>query len=124
MVRLTDVYPDGRSMLVTDGALRLAARRSTTALELLDDGEVVDATVDLWSTSLIFNQSHRLRISVTSSNWPRFSVNRNNGLPYPDSVDGPSNIVHVNVHHSARFASCIELPFPNRQESDVVVCEE
>jgi len=88
MVRMTDVYPDGRSMLIADGALRLATRGTTDSLTPLAVGEVVEGRVELWSTSLVVNTGHRLRISITSSNWPRFAVNRNNGLPYPESIEG------------------------------------
>ena len=124
MVRLTDVYPDGRSMLVAEGALRLAARKSTTALALLSPGEVVEAVVDLWSTSIVFNRGHRVRISVTSSNWPRFAVNRNNGRPYPMSVEGPAHLVRVNVHHEAPHGSYIELPLPGRATGRVPVLRD
>lgn len=114
MVRMTDVYPDGRSMLITDGAFRLASRGSTTKLTPLKPGEVVEGVVDLWSTSLIINAGHRLRISVTSSNWPRFSVNRNNGLPYPKSVEGKGASVTVTIHHNGKHASYLEVPGPAR----------
>ncbi len=112
MVRMTDVYPDGRSMLIADGAYRLATRGSTTSLEPLTDGEIVEGVVDLWSTAIVINAGHRLRISVTSSNWPRFSVNLNNGLPYPESVEGEGSPVTVAVHHGAANASYLELPLP------------
>jgi len=123
MVRMTDVYPDGRSMLIADGAVRLATRGSTTALTSLMPGEIVEGVVDLWSTSLILNVGHRLRISVTSSNWPRFSVNRNNGLPYPASVEGAGGPVTVTIHHDGEHASYLEVPDPTRPVEDKTLCE-
>jgi putative CocE/NonD family hydrolase len=123
MVRLTDVYPDGRSMLLVDGALRLASRTSSTELEPMQPGMVAEAVVDLWSTSIVFNSGHRIRVSVTSSNWPWFSVNRNNGLPYPESVNGPASPVRVNIHHAEGAASYIELPMPSRDPTEVVRCD-
>ena len=122
MVRMSDVYPDGRSMLIADGAFRLATRGSTTGLTPLVPGEVVEGVVDLWSTSLIVNTGHRLRISVTSSNWPRFSVNRNNGLPYPASVTGEGAPVTVNIHHNGAYASYLEVPDPTRPVDEVTTC--
>ncbi len=122
MVRLTDVYPDGRSMLISDGALRLATRGSPTDLMPLSPGEIIEAEVDLWSTSIILNAGHRLRISLTSSNWPRFAVNHNNGLPYPDSNTGPSTPVNVTLHHDAEYPSYIELPDPSRDPAGVNLC--
>ena len=123
MVRLTDVYPDGRSMLIADGALRLAAWGSTIGVEPLQPGEVVEGVVDLWSTSVVFNAGHRLRISVASSNYPRFSVSLHNGLDYPASVEGESaGPATVTLHHSAGRASYIELPDPTRDPQDYVQC--
>ena len=69
MVRMTDVYPDGRSMLMADGAYRLATRGATTSLAPLAAGEIVEGIVDLWSTALVVDAGHRLRISITSSIW-------------------------------------------------------
>ncbi len=71
-VKLTDVYPDGRSMLVTDGVLRAGLRNSFEQPELLQPDQVYELTVDLWSTSLVFNKGHRIRVAVSSSNAPRF----------------------------------------------------
>jgi len=82
MVKLTDVYPDGRSMLVLDGALRARYRNSTVEQELMVPGEVYDFWVDLWSTSIVFNRGHRIRLAISSSNYPRFETNPNNGLGY------------------------------------------
>ena len=76
---LTDVYPDGRSMLVTDGILRARFRKSFEKEEFLKPGETSELTVDLWSTSLVFNKGHRIRVLITSSNSPRFDPNPNTG---------------------------------------------
>jgi len=122
MVRMTDVYPDGRSMLITDGALRLASRGTTTDFEPLEPGERVEAVVDLWSTAMVINAGHRLRISIASSNWPRFSVNRNNGEPYPESVEGDPKPLTVTVHHDETAASYLEVPDPRRAPAAFTTC--
>jgi putative CocE/NonD family hydrolase len=83
-VKLSDVYPDGRSMLVTDGILRARYRHSFEQEEFLEAGKTYELTVDLWSTSLIFNKGHRIRVAVSSSNAPRFEPN-----PTPASLSGP-----------------------------------
>lgn len=80
-VRLTDVYPDGRSMLIADGLARCRYRRGLDRLAPLEPGTPTEIEVDLWSTSIIFNQGHRIRVSITSSNYPRFDVNPNTGWP-------------------------------------------
>lgn len=122
MVRLTDVYPDGRSMLIADGAQRLAARNSSESLDLVDPGTIVEVDVDLWSTAIVVNRGHRIRVSVTSSNWPRFSVNANNGLPYPHGVDGEQRVANISLHHDAAHASYIELPEPGRSRDAFTQC--
>lgn len=66
-VRLTDVYPDGRSILISDALTR------TVKTALNSNTQEID--VDLWSTSMVFAKGHRLRISITASNFPRFEKN-------------------------------------------------
>ncbi len=122
MVRLTDVYPGGKSMLLADGAARLASRGSTTKLKPLKAGELVEAVVDLWSTSVIFDKGHRIRVSVTSGNYPRFAVNKGNGKPYPAAIMGAGKPVKVTLHHSPARASYIELPNPARKPGSETKC--
>ncbi len=127
MVRMTDVYPDGRSMLIADGAHRLASRGTTTGITTLSVGEIVEAVVDLWSTSIIINTGHRLRISVSSSNYPRFAANLNNGKDFPANTwdygnQAEAKAVTVNLHHSAAYASYLEIPDPNRTPTDFQSC--
>ena len=122
MVRLTDVYPSGKSMLIADGAARLAARGSTKGIKQIKAGEKVRAMVDLWSTSIIINKGHRLRAVVSSANFPRFASNRNNGKKYPQSVLGPGSKVKVSVLHQADAASYLELPDPTRAKGQITTC--
>lgn len=63
VVRLTDVYPDGRSILIADGLLHL---------DHLTLNQTQEAIVDLWSTSIVFAKGHRIRISISGSNFPRY----------------------------------------------------
>ena len=107
-VKLTDVYPDGRSMLVTDGIRRASLRKSFEKRDPLKPGEVYELDVDLWSTSLIFNKGHRIRIAVSSSNSPRFEPNPNTGDPHP--VPGKSRVAANTVYLSTKYPSRIELP--------------
>ncbi len=108
VVRLTDVHPDGRSMLIVDGVARVAM--GTGALEPVAPGEVVAVDVDLHSTSIVLAAGHRLRAVLGSSNHPRYAVNRNNGLPRAEQAGGPSNVATVTLHHGPD--SWIELPLP------------
>jgi len=121
MVRMTDVYPDGRSMLVLDGAARLASRGVNDAISLLTPGELVPVVVDLASTSIILAPGHRLRISVTSSNWPRFRANPNDGTSF--GATASPQPVQVSLHHDAEHLSYLEAPNPNADPSEVNLCE-
>lgn len=107
-VKLCDVYPDGRSMLVTDGILRARHRVSLAREDFLEPGQVYPLTVDLWSTSLIFAKGHRIRVSVTSSNWPRFEPNPNTGKPF--RADPDTRVANNTVHVGGDQASAILLP--------------
>ena len=73
-VTLCDVYPDGRSMLVTDGVLRARYHKSFETESFLEPGQVYELNVDLWSTSLVFNKGHRIRVAVSSSKISRADV--------------------------------------------------
>jgi len=76
-VKLSDVYPDGRSMLITDGILRMRNRNGVDHWEFMTPGEIYEIEVDIWSTSLVFNAGHRIRVAISSSNYPRFLANPN-----------------------------------------------
>jgi putative CocE/NonD family hydrolase len=109
-VKLTDVYPDGRSMLITDGILRMRNRNGQDHWEFMQPGTIYQVEVDLWSTSYFWNTGHQIRVEVSSSNYPRFLNNPNT----IDAIDENStyaiahNIVYVDTNH----LSCIILPEP------------
>jgi len=107
-VRLTDVYPDGRSMLVLDGVQRARMRCGDDRECLLTPGVPVEVTVELWSTAIVFNASHRIRIAVSGTNWPRFEVNPNDGgdLNIPASPVVARPVLRFGPAHPSR----LELP--------------
>lgn len=76
-VRLSEVYPDGRSINIVDGIIRARYRNSSTTTELIEPNKVYRYQVDLWATSNVFKAGNRLRVSVHSSNFPRWSRNLN-----------------------------------------------
>ena len=95
-VRLTDVYPDGRSMLVNDGTFRMRFRKGFTAADtaVMVPGNTYTCNIVLPNTALTFKTGHRIRVDVTSSNYPRFNRNANTGgAMYPgnngDSLINP-----------------------------------
>jgi predicted acyl esterase len=104
-IRLCDVYPDGKSYNIAEGVLRLRYRKSFEKPEPLTPGEIVEATVDCWSTSIVFNRGHRLRVTVTSSNSPRFDVNPGTAKPFRegDSFVKQTNRIYCDAAHPSRI---------------------
>ncbi len=109
-VRLTDVYPDGRSMLVLDGVQRARMRCSADRECFLTPGEPAEIVVDLWSTAIVFNAGHRIRVDVSGTNAPRFEVNPNDGSDL-DNPDGRI-VARPVLLHGAGAPSRLELPVP------------
>ena len=72
-------YPEGYALNLTDGILRCKFRNSWEEPELLEPGEVYAVTIELMPTSNLFVTGHRIRMDVSSSNFPRFDVNGNTG---------------------------------------------
>jgi predicted acyl esterase len=118
-IRLTDVYPDGRSMLVNDAVFRMRFRNgfSLSNVAMMSKGGVYDCVIDLPNTSLTFLAGHRIRIDISSSNYPKYNRNMNNGNNmYPgNSTDSLLNPVVANniVYLNASNISSVELPLSN-----------
>ncbi len=104
-VRLSDVYPDGRSFLMTDGILRLRYRDSLSDPKPLEPGKVYEVTVDCWSTSIVFGQGHRIRVTITSSNYPRYDLNPGTCRPWTDGCKfvKQTNRIFCNAQHPSRI---------------------
>src|SRR5258707_223054 len=92
-------------MLVTDGILRARFRESFDREKALEPGAVVEIPVDLWSTSLVFNKGHRLRIAVSSSNSPRFDPNPNTGHAFRADHEqrAAKNTLHLSKEHPSQI---------------------
>lgn len=104
-IKLIDVYPpnedypDGFAMNVTDGILRVRYRESWENPSLLAAGEIAAVTVRAFPTSNLFKRGHRIRLDVSSSNFPHFDVNPNTGAP---EATGETRLVAVNTLHLDR----------------------
>jgi putative CocE/NonD family hydrolase len=77
--KLVDVFPDGYARNLTDGILRLRYRNSLEKPELAKEGEIYRITIDAGVTSNVFLKGHRIRLEISSSNFPRFDRNLNTG---------------------------------------------
>ncbi len=85
--RLVDVFPDGTARALTDGILRARYRGGKTNTELLDPGVPTRLTIELGATSNLFRVGHRIRLEVSSSNFPRFDRNPNTGAPFGSTAE-------------------------------------
>ena len=79
--KLVDVFPDGLARNLTDGILRARYRESLENPKLMTPGEVYRMTIDAGVTSNVFRAGHRIRVEISSSNFPRFDRNPNTGAP-------------------------------------------
>ncbi|MGB2821787.1 MAG: CocE/NonD family hydrolase, partial [Phycisphaerae bacterium] len=113
-VRFCDVYPSGKSYLMAEGMLRLRYRDGFEKPKPLPRGKVVEVEVELWPTSVVVNKGHRIRITITSSNYPRFDVNPGTGRPY---AEGGTTVRQTNtVHCGGPQESRIILPVVARKK--------
>jgi putative CocE/NonD family hydrolase len=110
VVRLCDVYPDGRSILLTEGIIRARYRGSVEgeSVELLEPDEVAEYRIRLYPLANVFEAGHRVRVDVTSSSFPRFSRNLNTG---EDVGTGTRmQVASQTVLHTPSYPSHVLLP--------------
>jgi uncharacterized protein len=106
--KLVDVYPDGRAFNLCDGIARARYRESRTQERLLQPDEVCRFEIDLWATSNEFQPGHRIRVEISSSNFPRFDRNPNTGHKF--GADAELVVARQTVYHDKEQPSHIVLP--------------
>jgi len=106
--KVVDVSPQGFARNLTEGILRARYRSSMEKAELMNPGEVYKLTLNLWSTSNVFLAGHKLRLEVSSSNFPRFDRNLNTG---EDQGHSTRMAKATNaVYHDAKHPSALIVP--------------
>jgi len=106
--KLVDVHPDGYAQNLADGVIRARYRNSSRHPEPMAPGTPYRFTIDLWATSHVFLPGHRLRLEISSSNFPRFDANPNTGEPFGDATDAIT--ANQTVFHQPGMESFILLP--------------
>lgn len=121
-VKLIDVhppypdYPAGFDQLLTDGILRARFRDSLFEERLMEPGRIYELTLTLYPTSNVFKKGHRIRVDVSSSNYPRFDVNPNTGEPL--AQHRRMQVATNTIYHDRTHPSHIILPIiPSAEES-------
>jgi putative CocE/NonD family hydrolase len=110
IVRVTDVYPDGRSMLLIDSVRRARYREGYTREKLMTPGQVERVAFDIGWLSQAFNRGHRIRVSMASTGAPFYEPNPNTGEPL--GLEFPANalVAENAVYHERARASRILAP--------------
>lgn len=109
-VALVDVHPDGRAFGIAEGILRLRYRDGVDVQHLAEPDRVYPIDVDLIATSNVFRAGHRIRVEVSSSNFPRFDRNPNHGGVIAQATESDLVPATQRVFHDANRASHIVLP--------------
>ncbi|MBL8814701.1 MAG: CocE/NonD family hydrolase [Planctomyces sp.] len=116
IVRVSDVYPDGRSILICDYPWRMRYREGLDHEVLMTPGEITPVAFDVGWISQIFAKGHRIRVTVASTGAPLYEPNPQNGKPltieFPEDAEAATNTLHL----SGRAASRILAPIPVRND--------
>lgn len=105
---LVDVYPEGKAIIICEGIIRASFRQSYEAPTPIEPGQVYEYKFSLWETSNLFRAGHRIRVEISSSNFPRFDRNQNTG--HPQGMDADVQLAQQTIFHNAQYPSHITLP--------------
>ncbi len=111
--KLIDVRPDSYAQNIVEGLIRARFRDSLSSPTPITPDRVYEYTIDLWATSHVFKAGHRLRLEVSSSNFPRYDRNPNTGDDF--GVGSELRTAHQTVFHDSRYPSRLVLPVIPRQ---------
>ena len=106
--KLVDVRPDGYAQNLVDGILRARYRNSSSKPELMEAGKPYKFTIDLWATSNVFLPGHRIRLEISSSNFPRFDRNLNTGEAFGEGTR--TRPAQQTIFHDGTMATHVLLP--------------
>ena len=101
-------YPEGIEMNLEDGIIRARFRNSLERAELMTPGEIYQFTIQLYPTSNLFKAGHRIRLDISSSNFPRFDPNPNTGEPL--NAHARTMVARNTIYHDAAHPSHVILP--------------
>jgi putative CocE/NonD family hydrolase len=105
---LVDVDESGYARFLTDGIVRARYRESTKEASAITPGKIYKYTIDLWATANVFKAGHRIRLYISSSNFPRFNRNMNTG----EDISNASKFVRATqtIYHDREHSSVLILP--------------
>jgi putative CocE/NonD family hydrolase len=106
--KLVDVYPDGRAIRICEGIIRADHRNPAIPPSNIEPGKIYKYNIDLWATSNVFKKGHRIRVEISSSNFPRFDRNLNTGNYF--ATDTIVMKAEQTIYHNSEYPSYIVLP--------------
>jgi putative CocE/NonD family hydrolase len=106
--KLVDVHPHGYAQYIQEGIIRARYRESRENPTLIKPGKIYEYTLDLWATSNLFRTRHKIRVEISSSNFPRFDRNPNTGHKF--GMDAKTMKATQTIYHNRRHPSHILLP--------------
>ena len=112
--KLVDVWPDGRAMGVADGIVRARYRDGTGRAKAITPGAVGEYQIDLIATSQVFKTGHRVRVDLSSSNFPCYDRNPGNGAPAATATEHDFVVAEQTICHDSGHPSYITLPVISR----------
>jgi len=105
---LVDVFPDGYAHMIQEGIVRARYRNSDSEASLIEPGKIYEYTIDLWATSYVVKQGHRIRVEISSSNFNRWDRNPNTGNEF--GMDDKVVKATQTIYHDKKHPSHITLP--------------
>ena len=109
-VKLVDVAPNGKAYILSSGLVRARYRSSRTEPQPLTPGKIEKYAVNMWATSNVFKKGHRIRVEVTSSNFPYADRNPNAFVDLSRATEKDFVIASQTIYHDAEHPSHVELP--------------
>jgi hypothetical protein len=106
--KLTDVRPDGKAILLNNGILRASFRKSLEKPEPIEPGKIYAYDISIWPTSNLFKAGHRIRLEISSSNFPHYDRNPNTGRRF--GMDSELAVAEQTIYHDPEHPSKIVLP--------------
>ena len=112
--KLVDVFPDGRAINLCDGGIRVRYREGLSTPKMMEPGRIYEAEIDMAVTSNVFLAGHRIRVDISSSNFPRYDRNSNTGGFIAREAEKDMIAALNTVHHGPDHPSRLILPIIKR----------
>jgi hypothetical protein len=110
MAKLIDVRPDGYAHNLAEGVVRARVRDSLSDPTPITPGKTYEYAIDMWATSHVFKRGHRVRLEITSSNFPRYDRNPNTGHDFGIDRENDLRSARQTIFHAPGSASHLVLP--------------